>query len=278
MRKIKLLGLLLFILIFACTDNGDNEEQIQEEFSIEIEFLTDKLEVDQPISFKLKSNQNIISYSASTNIFATNDSGDNNITFNNTVIRSNQSNYGKSVDIILSFGKIGKNTIYLSAQNEKNENVIKEFEVEVLKGTSIKIKNIKIISFKNINETWDSEYSNNDINRLADLKFTLNKTHIGVSLFNEILYENSIWYISEVLENQGNLNWDLNDKSLNINPNFKMKFSLVDVDNNGFVEDLLLGPPYSIDFSFKEYIQEKPNKVILKKENIDLEVEFELEW
>lgn len=266
------------MLVFACVDNNENEEPVQEEFSIDIEFLTDKLEVDQPISFKLKSNQNIISYSASTNIFAKNDNINSNITILNTVVKSNQSNYGKTVDIILSFGKTGKNTIYLSAQNEKNEVLEKEFEVNVLKGTSVKIKSLKVISFKNINETWDSEYSSNDINRLADLAFLLEKTHIGISLSNEILYNSSIWYISEVLENQGNLNWDLNSKNLNINPNFKMKFSLSDFDNNGFVEDLLLGPPYEIEFSFKEYIQEKPNKVILKKESIDLEVEFELEW
>jgi len=277
MRKLKLCSVLLFTLVFACSDINENEEQVSEEFLIEIEFLTDKLEVDQPISFKLKSNQNIISYSASTNIFATNDSGNNNITFSNTT-QSNQSNYGKTVDIIVSFGKTGKNTIYLSVQNEKNEILKKEFEVEVLKGTSVKIKNLKIISFKNIHETWDSEYLSNDINRLADLEFSLEKTHIGISLFNEILYGSSIWYISEILENQNNLNWNLSNKNLNINPNFKMKFSLSDVDNNGFVEDLLLGPPFAIEFSFKEYIQEKPNKVILKKESIDLEVEFELEW
>lgn len=273
MRKLKLCSLFLFTLVFACSDTIENEE-----FSIEIEFLNDKLEVDQPVSFTLKSNQNIISYSVSSNSYAANDSGDNNITFSNSVVKSNQSNYGKTVDIIVSFGKIGKNSIYLSVQNERNEILKKEFQVEVSKGTSVKIKSLKIISFKKINETWDPEYSNNDINRLADLKFSLEKTHIGISLFNEILYGNSIWYISEVLENQGNLNWDLSNKNLNINPNFKMTFSLGDVDSNGFTEDLLLGPPFSVDFSFKDYIQDKPNIVILKKDEIDLEVEFELEW
>ncbi|QTE21788.1 hypothetical protein [Polaribacter cellanae] len=264
MRKLKLCSLILFTLILACSDNNESEKQINEDFSIEIEFLTDKLEVDQPISFKLKSNKNIISYSASTN----------NINF----VQSNQSNYGKNVNIILSFDKTGKNTIYLSAQNEKNEILKKEFEIDILKGESVKIKNLKIISFKNINQTWDSEYSNNDINRLADLKFTLEKTYIKTSLFNEVLYERSIWYKSETLINQGNLNWNLNNENLNVNPNFIMTFSLADIDDNGLVEDLLLGPPFAIEFNFKDYIQDKPNKVILKKENIDLEVEFEIEW
>lgn len=264
MRKLKLCSLFLLIFIIACSDNSESEELINKKFSVEIEFLTNKLEVDQPISFKLKSNENIISYGASTN--------------NNTFVQSNQSNYGKTVDIIISFDKIGKNTIYLSAQNENNEVLKKEFEINILKGESVKIKSLKIISFKNINETWDSEYSNTDINRLADLKFTLEKTYIKTSLFNEIKYGRTLWHQSETLINQGNLNWDLNNENLNINPNFVMTFGLGDIDNNGFAEDLLLGPPFSIEFSFKEYIQEKPNKVILKNEDIDLEVEFELEW
>jgi hypothetical protein len=264
MRKLKLCSLFLFIFIIACSDNSESEEQINKEFSIEIEFLTDKLEVDQPISFKLKSNENIISYSASTN--------------NNTFVQSNQSNYGKTADIIISFDKIGKNTIYLSAQNEKNEILKKEFEIDILKGESVKIKSLKIVSFKNINKTWDSEYSNNDINRLADLKFTLEKTYIKTSLFNEVAYERGTWHTSEILINQGNLNWDLNNENLNINPNFIMTFSLGDIDDNGFAEDLLLGPPFAIEFNFKDYIQDKPNKIILKKGSIDLEVEFEIEW
>ncbi|MFL0150993.1 hypothetical protein V2632_06880 [Tenacibaculum maritimum] len=265
MRKLKLCSLFLFLFIFACSDSSESEEQInEEEFSIEVEFLTDKLEVDQPISFRLKSNENIISYSASTN--------------SKTSVQSNQSNYGKTADIIISFDKIGKNTIYLSEQNENNEILKKEFEIDILKGESVKIKSLRIISFKNINETWDPEYSNTDINRLADLKFTLEKIYIKTSLFNEIKYGRTLWHQSEILINQDNLNWDLNNEHLNINPNFVMTFSLGDIDNNGFAEDLLLGPPFSIEFSFKEYIQEKPNKVILKEEDIDLEVEFELEW
>ena len=264
MRKLKLCSLFLFIFIFACSDSSESEEEINEDFLIEIEFLTDKLEVDQPITFRLKSNENIISYSASTN--------------SNTSVQSNQSNYGKTADIIISFDKIGENTIYLSAQNENNQILKKEFKIDILKGESVKIKSLKIISFKNINETWDSEYSNNDINRLADLKFALEKTYIKTSLFNEVSYGSRLWHISEILINQGNLNWDLYNENLNINPNFIMAFSLGDIDDNGFAEDILFGPPSEIEFSFKEYIQEKPNKVILKKESIDLEVEFELEW
>lgn len=261
MKKVKLCSLFLLITIFSCSKNNENE--IQEELSMEIGFSTKKFEVDQPIYFNLKSNQNIVRYGISTD----------NVTFTD----SNLKNYGKTVDINLSIDKVGKNLIYVFIQNEQNEILKKNFEIEIVKGSTVKIKNLKIISFKNINGIWDSEYSNSDINRLADLQFSLRKTYIKTSFNNKISFSQKVWYLSDILINQGNLTWDLNNRDLNIDPNLKIAFALGDVDGEGYGNVIVDYPDY-FEFNFKDYVKDKPNRVRLKRNDIKLEIELELEW
>ena len=141
----------------------------------------------------------------------------------------------------------------------------------------VKIKSVKVISFKNINGSWDTEYANDNINRLADVIFSLEKNHISSS-FDAINYNTYLWYRSSIKENQGDLTWDLSAENLYIDPNLLFKFGLGDDDTGGIGEDLLLGPPFSIDFELKNFIVDKPSKVTLKKNDIELEVLFELEW
>ncbi len=88
------------------------------------------------------------------------------------------------------------------------------------------IKAIVVDSFKNINGSWDPEYTNDNINRLADLKFLLRKKFISTSFYGKLESSTQNWYFSELLENQGNLTWDLNDKSLYIDPNSRFSFDL----------------------------------------------------
>lgn len=267
MKKLKLFFLLFLTILSSCTPNSENEEIVSDKISIEIGISNEEFEIDKPISFTVKSNQNIREICISI---------DN---WKSTTCRLafDGENLGKSMVINLSRDKIGPNTIYISIENEKFEKMKKNFQVEIIKGESVKITAIKLISFKNINGSWDTEYSDTDINRLADLIFGLQKDYIQTS-FDGIKYSRKTWFISDVLLNQGNLNWNLTDQGLYINPNFKFTFGLGDDDGNGIGQDILLGPPSDLEFSFKDFIQDKPNTVTLKKTDVELEVEFELEW
>lgn len=267
MKKLKLFPLVFLTILFSCSADTENEEIVNEKISMEIDISTEKFEIDKLISFTVKSNQNIREICISFD----------NWKSSSCKLAFNGENIGKSMVINLSRDKIGQNTIYVSIENEKFEKIEKQIQVEIIKGESVKINAIKLISFKNMNGSWDTEYSNTDINRLADLKFGLQKDYIQTS-FDEIKYSRKTWFISDVLQNQGNLNWNLANQGLYINPNLKFTFGLGDDDGNGIGQDLLLGPPFALELNLKGYIQNKPNIVTLKKADIELEVEFELEW
>ncbi|WP_299118274.1 hypothetical protein [uncultured Tenacibaculum sp.] len=260
MKKVKLCSLFLLMLFLSCS----KEEQIEEELSMEVEFLTQKFEVDQAITLNIKSNQDIFRFGISKD--------------HEGFYYLSLENYGKSVDITFSLDKIGRNTIEIFIESKQKEVLKKSIDLDVKKGNSVKIKSLRMVSFPKMNEVWDAEYSNTDINRLADLQFRLKKNHIATSFNKEILFGLKKWHVSDILFNQGNLTWELSNKNINIDPNLKTKFRFGDVDEDGSIIILYKCFPDCIEFSLKEYIKDKPKKIILKRDDIDLEIELELEW
>lgn len=182
---------------------------------------------------------------------------------------------GLSKTVFTSFDKLGSKTINTKITNYDNQVDESTFQIEIIKGTSVKINRINIISFSNINGSWDPELSGNDT--LADLGFGLTKNSI-VTSFDSMEYSVKTWFISEVLMNQGDLTWDLSNEELYIDPNLIFAFGLGDDDGGGIGQDLLWGPPFEIPYNLQDFINEEPSSVTLIKEEIDLEVEFELEW
>lgn len=277
MKRLPIIVFLFFFTLFSCTPDNNNEENSNQEINnlkMEIEISTNKFQIDQPISFTVNTNENITEINTSTNNWV---SSHGATSFMGT-------NQGKSIKVFQSFSEIGQKTIYVAVKNEKMQKVEKSFQVEIIKGGAVKIKSIKLLSFKNINGSWDKEYPSDNINRLADLAFALEKRYI-MSSFNEIEYSFEYWrynetlenqgIFSETLENQGNLTWDLNNKNLYIDPYSDFIFHLLDIDKNNASEDLLndLNNGY---LNFIEYIQSKPSTITLKKG--DLEIQFDLEW
>ncbi|MEL0651636.1 hypothetical protein V6246_09395 [Algibacter sp. TI.3.09] len=120
----------------------------------------------------------------------------------------------------------------------EDEEVIKTMTVSITRGNTIRITSVKIISFSNINNTWDSEFSDSDTNRLADVFFNLRKQKPD-SKQGGLSFQN--WFKSEVKENQGDLTWDLSSKNLYLNPEFALQFSMAD-DDGGVAQDIMLGP------------------------------------
>lgn len=270
MKRLPLITFVFLATLFSCSsDNEDNTSEnltTETTLKMDIEISGNTFEIDKPISYTVNTNENIIEISTSIDNWK-NSSG---------VLYPIGNNYGKSRKVIQSVHEIGQKTIYIMVRNEKEEIVKKSFQVEITKGTSVKIKSIKIISFKNINSSWDPEYPNDNINRLADLKFSLRKNFIITSFDGALSSSTQNWYISELLENQGNLTWDLNNKNLYIDPNSNFTFSLGDIDENYHAQNLLDNDYDYVTFNLKNYTKDKPNIVTLK--NGGLEFEVELEW
>lgn len=271
MKKVKLCSLFLLMLLLSCS----KEEQIEEELSMEVEFLSQKFEVDQAITLNIKSNQDIFRFGISKDY-----GGYNFGVFGDYegYINSSIENHGKSIDITFTLDKIGKNVFNIFIQNQQNEILERNIEIDIKKGNAVKIKSLKMISFRKINEVYDPEYSNTDINRLADLQFEFDKKIIGASFNKEIRYWHKLWHQSEVLENQGSLTWDLSKHDLYIDPNLDVTFDLHDKDKNGYNTVIVWYFMHKYFFNLKEYIKDKPSKVILKRDDLELEMELELIW
>lgn len=268
MKTLKLLLLVLLLINISCStdsNNNDDDDIIIDTLETEIVISGYQFEVDKPISFDVVSNQNLNEVSISFNNWES--------SFGQLGLE--ETGLGLSKTIITSFDTLGVKTIYVRTRNLDDEVDETEFQIEIIRGLSVKIKRVNIISFSNIDGSWDPELSGND--ELADLKFAFTKNRISSS-FDSMEYSVKTWYISEVLMNQGDLTWDLSNAELFIDPNLIFAFGLGDDDGGGIGQDLLWGPPFEIPFYLQEFINDEPSSVTLVKENIDLEVEFELEW
>ncbi|WP_419213487.1 hypothetical protein ACNR9Q_04855 [Maribacter sp. X9] len=65
-------------------------------------------------------------------------------------------------------------------------------------------------------------------------------------------------HLSEVLENQGSLECNLLDELMYIKADGELFFSLVDVDEDLRIQDILQGPPSEISFLLGEFQEKKP--------------------
>ena len=81
-----------------------------------------------------------------------------------------------------------------------------------------------------------------------------------------------------MLENQGNLEWNLSDAPMYIKPDGELFFSLVDVDGDLQMQDILQGPPSEISFPLGEFQEGKPTIITLERPELELSIELEVEW
>ena len=248
-----------------CDSDSDTIEK--DAFELELSSFKTTYEIDELIEINITSDENIIEIVGSTDNFETN--------FNQTRYTTDNSGFGKIAKVYLSFDTLDKKTIHFKIKNSNKEEIEKSIEIDIIRGPAVKIKNIKIKSFYKINETWDSEFGNEDVNRLADVIFGIRKGkfHPFDKDFN---FTN--WFISNVKENQGDLTWSVSSKNLYLNPNRILKLSLVDDDGNNIGESLIYDTPYERDIDFKQYTISKPNFILYKDDTENLEIELELEW
>ena len=266
----KIILVTLSIILFACSSSDDSNESNESNdnnnsnFSIKLTGKTSNV-IDETIAIDVTGNENIMTIQASLDDFQT------------TILDRTISPQGFSTKTTLyfSFDDLGSKTINIKAFNSKGDAITKDFTTTIDRGNTVKINSVKVISFSNINGTWDSEFANNDINRLADVLFNLRKPKVGITE-NTFNFQN--WFKSEVKENQGDLTWGVSSENLYLNPQFSLQFSTGDDDGGGIAQDIMLGPPFEREITFQEHIATKPSTITLKVDDIDLEVEFTLEW
>lgn len=253
----KLLTLSLISLLWSCSSSDDDLPPTPFEVSTQTSKST--LALNEIVTITITSNENMTKVEASADDFET--------------IQSEQSsNLGTSISFQFNFESFKEYTIKIRAYNDLDQVISKSSTVTVTRLSALKISGFKVLSFSNINGTWDAEYPNTDPNHLADVLVGFSKTTLNTNFAN-----NTPWYDSVIKENQGDLTWDLSAEELYINPDYTLRFSLFDQDDT-FLSDLLLGPPFDREIKFSDYVATKPTTISFVDASIDLEVELTVEW
>lgn len=262
-RALILFSSIIFSISCSKDDTINNLTlPIQTSFTIQLTPSLTTVSVDQAFTIGVNANENIKAMWVSLDNFATGGYA--------------VQNFGINFTLNFNFDILGQKTISIRCKNSNNQITEKKIIINVVRGGAIKITGLEVVSFYNINGTYDPEFPNTNPNHLADLQFGFAKSKIGSYLENN--YSFSSWYLSSVIENQGTMIWNTNSANLYINPNNSLRFGLVDIDNGIAGADLLNGPPDYRTISFSSYIATKPNVITYTYPEINLEIKLNVEW
>lgn len=255
---------LLYLLpfLFCMCSSPDSKEGKPTTFSMTLVPSSTAVTIDEPFTVAVTSSETMKWIAVTTD-------GSDPVNFSG-------SDFGTSKELYLTFDTLGSKTINIKVKNEKNEVVLKTIPITVTLGNAIKITGLQVKSFYNINNTWDPEYAETDINRLADVLFVLIKQQQS-NPFNNEFSVNGSWCRSTIKENQGNLTWDLTASNLYINPNSSLQFGLDDSDGQ-LAQDLLMGPPDTKTILFSPYTATKPETITYSFPEINLEFTVSVRW
>jgi len=257
----KIITLLTFFLLISCSSD-DTEETPTNIQDLNVTFTVGNtdLVIDEKLTITLQSNKSM----HHIQIFID----------GVRVIDQVFSGFNANSSFYFDYDTLGSKTIKFKVWSDENEAQVveKTVNVSVTRGNAIKITKAQIISFTNIDGTWDSEYADTDINRLADVLFALEKRVTRI-------YEDGSYFsnflISTVKENQGDLTWDLSSENLFLNPNKILRLNVADIDTD-FNQSLLDG--FTRDISFSEYIETQPSTITVSYPSIHFEMILDIEW
>lgn len=264
----KIITFLLIAVFFSCSSDEDPITEPQEEpFAVQLVATNTSINIDEVATFEVKTNRPFSSITHSTDNFTT----------SKTVSKSLGDSFGTSLILYVNTANLGNITysIRVADANDNQKTATSTLSFTVEKGNALHIKEVLINNFYDKDNTWDTEFSNTDPNRLADVFFSFSKPHID--LFTGQKFK-ALWYKSSVKENQGDLKWNLSQENLYINPNALIHFGLADDDGGGVGQDLLLGPPFEKEINLAQYNSSQPNSITLEDTSINLDVDFTVEW
>lgn len=262
----KSLFLCFLTICLSCSPDSLNEG-VSEVEAFDVSFLSNGNEVfvDIPFQVKVQSSEPINDI---TRIFENSSQG---ITAGmpGTVLDE------KFLTLNLHFDTIGKQEVKLEFTSISGKKTSKVLSFDVIRGNAVKVIGFKINSFYNMNGTWDSEYANDDPNRLADIIFSFQK--LSTAHFSEPKQNMGYWYLSPIYPNQQQIEWDLSKEELYISDRSIMEIGIGDDDGNGIGEDLTRSHP-ALQIRLNDYRDTKPNTINLSNTESAIDVSVELEW
>lgn len=261
----KYLIYLLPLLLFSCVPTEENKTIIPASTTtISLSTVSNTVVVDDIATVTVNSNEALTQVAVSDDNFV-NPGG---FVFLNNVT---------SLSLFFSFDSLGSHTKYLKFKNTKNETIEKTLTFTVVRNNTLRIKGLQIISFNNINQTWDPEFTSTDPERLADLFFAFTKNRFAG--FNQMAYTDLLWHKSTVIQNQGTMTWDFTTANLYMNPNKILKFSLADYDGPNLWETLIGFPGASTkDMDFTPYMVSKPTAITFNYPDMNLQFIVTVDW
>jgi len=171
--KSKIILLLISILIFSCNSSDNDIVEPQEEpLTVELVATKTTVSVDEVVPFEVKTNRPFVSIEYSTDNFIT----------SKTFGKSQGDSFGTSLTLYIDTAKFGNITysIRVVDANDSQKNATSTLNFRVEKGNAVHIKEVLVNDFYDKDNTWDTEFSNTDPNRLADVFFSLSKPHIDL--------------------------------------------------------------------------------------------------
>jgi hypothetical protein len=262
----KYLIYLLPLFLFSCVPTEENKTTTPASTTtINLTTISNTMVVDDVATVSVSSNDALTEVAVSD---------DNFVTPVGFVVLTNVT----SLSLFFSFDSLGSHTKYLKFKNTKNETIEKTLTFTVVRNNTLRIKSLQIISFNNINQTWDPEFASTDPERLADLFFAFTKNRFAG--FNQMAYTDQLWHKSMVIQNQGTLTWDLTTANLYMNPNKILKFSLADYDGPNQWETLigLAGLTTTKDMDFTPYMVSKPTAITFNYPDMNLQFIVTVDW
>jgi biopolymer transport protein ExbD len=256
----KKINILLFIAIIFISCNPSGDEDLTNNLTLELHTVNTNVSIDEILPITITANKAIMGVDYSLDNFVTS--------------ASQFTNFGNSTTVYLNTSKLGKKQVGIKITDTENNTATKTITIIVEKGNAVQLKSLLVNSFYNINQSWDTEFSASDPNRLADVVFVLIKPQIGV--FSGQMSQ-QLWFKSSIKQNQGDLNWNLVSENLYVNPNTILKFSLAD-DDGAFSQDLMLGPPFERDIDLNYFGTSKPDPINFKDTAINLDVDLKVVW
>jgi len=271
MKKTSLSLLFLLLILFeACDVSDDNEINIQPDNPVLV------------VQIKTNTATPFIDYVLEAEVTTSNPIKEIEVTDdNNTSYFSRSSGepngLGTTVKLYFSYTTLGPRKLDFLVTDIYDQVVPFSETITVTRGNAVRVLSAEVISFYKKDETWDPEFSETDVNRLADVGIALQKSKLN-DRFGGTDYTNYRWYTSESRLNQSNLFFDLKSEELYIDLNKEIRVGLGDDDGGNIGEPLFPDfPDYRI-LDLKDYNLTRPTEIILKDDTVNLEVKFIVEW
>jgi hypothetical protein len=259
--KIKtIIYIILVLVIISCSSDNSQEN---ESFSIELIPSSNAIPVDQQMGITITSETDMNGIIFSYDNFATE--------------FGYYSNYGTSKTINFYFDTVGSKTIYFKATKEGNiTSEVKTVTINVVSDQAVKLKGLQLISFTNINGSWDPEFPISNPNHLADVIFGFAKNTLNNPFSTGYSYKN--WFSSSVKTNQGDLTWNLASENLYFDPTKILRIAFSDQDEPPLGQSLITDTSGYRNIDLSNYLVTKPNEITFSYPEIDLEFKIQVEW